>query len=123
VSLLPDFCIPRRQHGPVFLAHFLNAMIVMGLGLVAAYRTFRKEEGTHSTAQGLLHGFASHGPKIQVYLSQWHPRLAEVPDSVPPSRKRLGALFYGITQGIPDLTEAFLHHGDGFYQQYTLGLA
>ena len=123
MSLLPDFCIPRRQHGPVFLAHFLNALIVMGLGLMAAYRALRKEEGTHSTAQGLLRGFASHGPKIQIYLARLQPRSQEAPDSVPPSRKRLGALFYGITQGIPDLTEAFLHHGYGFYQQYTLGLA
>ena len=95
----------------------------MGLGLVAAYKALRKETKYHSTAQGLLQGFYSRGQKIRVYLAQLQPRSVEAPDSVPPSRKRLGALFYGITQGIPDLTEAFLHHGYGFYQQYTLGLA
>ncbi len=123
VSLLPDFCIPRRQHGPVFLAHLLNALIVVGLGLMAAYKSLRKADGTHSTAQGLLSGFASRSRKIQVYLARWQPRLEETPASAPPTHKLLATLFHGLARGFPDVDQAFLYHGLRFHRKFKIGLA
>lgn len=123
VSLLPDFCIPRRQHGPAFLAHFLKGIVVIGLGLVAAYRALREETKSHSTAQGLLQGFNSRRQKIQAYLARLRPRLEEAPDSSPPTHKLLATLFHGLTQGFPDVDQAFLHHGLRFHRRFNIGFA
>lgn len=123
VSLLPDFCIPRRQHSSVFLAYFLKGIVVLGLGLTAAYRTLRKEAKSHSIAQGLLTGFTSRRQKIQVYLARWQPRINEAPVSSPPAYTLLATLFHGLARGFPDEGSAFLHHGLRFHQKFKIGLA
>lgn len=73
VSLLPDFCIPRRQCGPGVLEFFLRAY-VMGASLVRALRMARGEANWHSAAQSLLQGFPGAGP--------FHPHLS-VPTPAP----------------------------------------
>ncbi len=123
VSLLPDFCLPRRQHSPVFLAYFLKGIVVMGLTMVSAYKALRKETPCHSTAQGLLQGFTSRSRKIQVYLARWQPRLEETTNSSPPTHKLLATLFHGLARGFPDVDQAFLHHGLHFHRKFKIGLA
>ncbi len=78
VSLLPDFCLPRRQHGPSILALFLHALLE-GAGLLSAIRSVRKEVQHHSTAQALLRGFLQKAKEIQTYLARIRHRAVKVP--------------------------------------------
>ena len=58
ISLFPNFCIPRRQHGPAVLGLFLEALVLTGLTLVAAMKVARPDApSNHSLPQSLLGGF------------------------------------------------------------------
>lgn len=122
VSLLPDFCLPRRQHGPSILALFLLALLE-GAGLLKAIRSVRGEVRHHSTAQALLRGFLQRGKEIQTYLARVRHRALGPPKRVPPEHRLLGALFYGLVHGFHDPSSAFTFHGSRFHERYQLGLA
>jgi hypothetical protein len=123
VSLLPDFCIPRRQHGPAILGPFLHAVLIQGLALLVALRNLRPGVSCHSVAQSLRNGFARRQPQVRAYLSQVLPRLPEAPTAVPPCRKALAELVLALQQGHGTVTAAFIWHGRAFHQRYALGLA
>ena len=123
VSLLPDFCIPRRQHGPAILGPFLHAVFIQGIALLVALRSLRPAVTCHSVAQSLRNGFARRQPQLRVYLAQTFPRLPEAPASLPPGRRSLAELVLALTQGRSDIATAFVQHGRFFHRGFQLGWA
>ena len=122
LSLLPDFCVPRRQHGAVVLGYFL-LFLSLGHGLVGSLRRVRGEAVCHSVAQHLRDGFLSNGARIRAYLSSLHPRLPDAPKEIPSCRRVVFQLVAGLRQGFPEVEAAFFHHGLAFHQRFLHGLA
>jgi hypothetical protein len=122
VSLLPDFCLPRRQQGPAILALFLQAL-VQGLSLLQALRQTRAEVASHSVAQNLLRGFLSRRTQILVYLGGLRARSPE--PAISPGRDpwRLALLVDGLCEGWDDPGRAFEVRARGFHDRFGLGLA
>ena len=114
VSLLPDFCVPRRQHGAAVLGAFLEEHLVAGKPLVAALAQARGSAGPHSVAQALRDGFARQAGRLTDYLPMPSRRMAGTP---------LRTLVLALRQGFADAAGAFLHHGRSFHARYGLGLA
>jgi hypothetical protein len=121
VSLLPDFCLPRRQHGAGVLGLFLHGRVA-GLSLLAALCRARGECGPwHSVAQSLERGFLAREDRIRAYLSRLRARLRE-PGRAGPQR-RLCSLVLGLVGEASSVVAAFVHHGRQFHDQFQLGLA
>jgi hypothetical protein len=122
VSLLPDFCIPRRQHGPAILALFLKFLLA-GAGLLQALRQVRQEAPCHAVAQSLRDGFGRRAVHIRAYLAQRHRRVIEPPEKVPKDRRRLAELFFGLVAGFKRPEAAFIFHTVSFHRAFAEGLA
>ena len=122
VSLLPDFCLPRRQYGPSILGLFIHSLLE-GAGLLKALKTVRREAERHSTAQSLLRGFLEKAPKIRTYLAVIRPRVVEPPQAITPGQQLLGALFHGLRHGFSDPSAAFTFHGLRIHQRFQISLA
>lgn len=122
VSLLPDFCIPRRQTGSAVLALFLQAY-VQGAGLLRALRAVRREAGWHSSAQSLLQGFLKRAHSIRSYLSQRRHRWVPAPPDIREDRRPIAELYFGLIQRWPSPAPAFVYHGRCLHQRTTAALA
>jgi hypothetical protein len=122
VSLLPDFCIPRRQHGPAILGTFL-AGYVSGLPLLTSLRAARPDTSCHSVAQSLLRGFLARAGPIRAYLARIHPRAIEPPRSACGPRREVSALMVALCLGFANAAKAFIHHGVGLHTMQQIGLA
>lgn len=118
VSLLPDFCLPRRQHGPGVLGRFLFELVRAGGGLLRALRTARGDAPHHSVAQSLRDGFLERAGKLKSYLARLQPRVEHA--ALEPV---LAVLVQGLCRGIRDPERAFRHHGLLFHRRYKQGLA
>jgi hypothetical protein len=118
VSLLPDFCLPRRQHGPAILGLFITAVVLKGRGLLAGLRAVRADAPGHSVAQALWQGFLSRLPQLRTYLASLRPRVASAPCTVVALHRRVAPVALGLCEGF-----AFRHHGRGFHQHSHEGLA
>lgn len=124
VSLLPDFCIPRRQHGPAILGLFLAAVLIQGLSLLKALQQQRPSVTVHSVAQSLLAGFSRRQSHLRTYLAQTFPRFPEAPNSVQPHYRSHAEVFLALTaHSSSDIPGAFRHHGRLFHDFCQLGLA
>lgn len=122
VSLLPDFCIPRRQCGVAVLALFLQAY-VRGAGLLESLRGVRREVSWHSSAQSLLRGFLARAHSIRTYLSQRRQRWAPVPRDIREDRRPAAELFLALTDRWPMPGRAFVYHGRRLHQRTRATLA
>ena len=122
VSLLPSFCIPRRQHGPAILGTFL-AGYAEGKSLLGALRTSRPDAPGHSVAQSLRNGFLARGARIRTYLTRLRARAVEPPTSPPGFRREVSALLAGLCLGFVKVAEAFIDHGVGLHAMQQIGLA
>src|SRR6058998_509076 len=96
LSLLPDFCLPYRQHGPGILALFLGGLL-KGLRLLSALQKARPDATRHSVAQSLLAGFLRRRGRILTYLASLRSRVLEPSREVPKSLRTLARLFLGLT--------------------------
>jgi hypothetical protein len=123
VSLLPDFCLPHRVHGPAVLGVFLMALALQGLGLLPAIRRACRSCFSISEAQSLHHGFQSRAAKIRGHLSRLRRRLLEPAPETPEHRRSLGTLVINLIGGSTDPEAAFVHHARIFHERYGLGLA
>jgi hypothetical protein len=123
VSLLPDFCLSRRQHGPGILGLFLTSYIIEGVGLLAAIRRARPEVRDRSVPRNLLIGFRLRLAKLRAYLASVHLRVAEIPDHIPRRHRILAPAVLGLLQGFPCAVTAFVHHACRFHHRFQLGLA
>jgi len=119
VSLLPDFCLPRRQHGPGILGRFLAAF-VSGASLLDALRSVREETPSHGVAQSLRDGFLGRLPQLHAYLG---PRCAQPPPEIPPDRRSIALVFFRLIQGFSDAATAIVYHGVRFHRRFGLGIA
>jgi hypothetical protein len=123
VSLLPDFCLPRRQHGPEILGVFLHARAVLGLTLVAALRRARPDASGHSVGQALITGFLLRAERIRAYLATLRPRSPRLPSGIPRPLRQLASLVLGLVHRTRDPGRAFLVHGQTFFARFGVGLA
>jgi len=114
LSLLPDFCIPRRQHGAAIVGTFL-AGYAAGKPILAALRAVRPEAPGHSVAQSLRRGFLARAGPIRAYLARLHARAVEAPPSAPGLRREVSALLVALCLGFAKAAEAFVHHGVGLH--------
>jgi hypothetical protein len=122
VSLLPGFCLPRRQHGPEILGRFLDALVFQGLALLAALRRANAGAASHSVAQSLRDGFLSRREELGTYLSA-RRRVQSLPSGVPWALRQPATFIQELRRGFSGAASAFLHHGWRFHAKFNLGLA
>ncbi len=122
VSLLPDFCLPRRQHGPGILGIFLRALI-SGHTLLESMRQARPDPVGHSVPQALVRGLLRRGHELRAYLAARVARQPPMPRAVPARRRVLTLLARGLLDGFDSAVRAFEHHGRLFHDRFGLGLA
>lgn len=122
VSLLPDFCIPRRQHGPAILGAFL-AGYAEGKALTTALRAVRPDAPGHSVAQSLRTGFLTRGGRIRTYLARVRARASEPSPSAAGFRGEVRALLAALCLDFAQAADAFIHHGVGLHAMQLIGLA
>jgi hypothetical protein len=122
VSLLPDFCMPRRQHGPAVLGAFLHSY-AEGLPLLAALRSARPAAGGHSVAQSLRDGFLARAGPIRAFLARVRPRAIEPPATGSGRRRDVAALLVGLCLGFATAAQAFVHHGVDLHAMARIGFA
>lgn len=123
VSLLPDFCLPRRQHGPAILGYFLQALFLQSFKLMGALRRARPDAPCHAVAQTLRNGFIGRHSFIHEYLESVHAQMIPARRTTPPSKEYLADLVRGLILGFQEVARAFLYHGRCFHNHYELGLA
>jgi len=123
VSLLPDFCLPRRQHGPAILGRFLVLWVLGGLGLLEALLEVRREAPGHSVAQSLRDGSLRRLPEIRAYVAAMNPRAREPPKGIDGPRRLLFPVVQELCTGFPDPESAFTHHARQFHARFGLSLA
>jgi hypothetical protein len=121
VSLLPDFCLPRRQHGPEVLGRFVWGL-VEGLGLGAAWARVRRAGG-HGVAQHLVRGFLRRTVQLQAYLATRCARAPTIPEDIATDRRELARLVLGLVAGGSEAGAAFRYHGRPFHHEFGVGLA
>lgn len=121
VSLLPDFCIPRRQHGPAILATFL-AGYAEGKPLLTALRAARPDAPGHSVAQSLRRGFLARGVQIRTFLASLRARALEPTPSTAGLRGEVSVLLGALCLGFVKAADAFVHHGVGLHAMQQIGL-
>jgi hypothetical protein len=122
VSLLPDFCLPRHQHGPGILGIFLQAFI-SGHTLLESMQQARPDPVGHSVPQSLVRGFLRRGHQLRAYLAARAPRQPPVPRAMPAQQRILALLVQGLLDGFDSAVRAFELHGRLFHHRFGLGLA
>ena len=120
VSLLPDFCIPRHQHGPEVLGTFLHEHTIAGRPLVESMRRARPSTPCHAVAQSLLAGFRRRDGPIRAYLARIQPRTPVLP---PSKLRETAQLVVGLCTGFATAAIAFLIHGPELHRTHDVGLA
>lgn len=122
VSLLPDFCLPRRQHGPAIVGTFLSGYCE-GRALLASLRVARPDAPGHSVAQSLRKGFLARAGPIRAYLARLRARAIDSPATTCSRRREVAALLVGLCRGFAAVADAFVHHGVGLHGMAQVGLA
>jgi hypothetical protein len=120
VSLLPDFCIPRHQHGPEVLGTFLHEHTVAGRPLVESMRQARPSTPCHAVAQSLLAGFRRRDGPIRAYLARIQPRT---PVLAAARLREVAQLVVGLCTDFTKAAIAFLSHGPELHRIHQVGLA
>jgi hypothetical protein len=123
VSLLPDFCTPRRQYGPAVLGIFLASLVLLGQTLLEALRQARAGVPGYQVGQALLRGFRARGHQIRAYLAGLRPRAAPVSWANSSRHHELVPLVAGLLAGFADPAVAFVHHGRALHERFGVGLA
>lgn len=123
VSLLPDFCLPRRQYGPAVLGIFLHALGLLGLPTLAAFCVAVPGSTARSTAQALRDAFLRNAQHVRSFLCAIHPRHVPAPVATAPGRRELAALVIGLTAPSPCPGGAFVRHGAPFHARFHTGFA
>ena len=122
VSLLPDFCVPGRQHGPEILGGFLSAYAA-GESLMVALRAVRPDAAGHSVAQSLRDGFLARAGPIRAYVARLRSRVIEPGVIASGRRREVAALLAGLCAGFATAAEALVHHGVGLHAALQIGIA
>jgi hypothetical protein len=123
VSLLPDFCLPRRQYAVGVLGRLLQGAVVQRLGLWRALVAARREVPGHSVAQALVRGFRERLPALRAYLAGHRPRVPDPPAGLRGWRREIAPVVIGLLAQATEAEQAFVHHGVLFHAQFGLGMA
>jgi hypothetical protein len=115
VSLLPAFCIPRRQHGPGVLGLFLVNLFLRGRTLMESLRLARGEAPSHGVAQGLRDGFRRRCGRICEYLAGLGGPAV--------GTERLPSVVERLRTGHRQIGPAFVAHGRALHAASGVGLA
>lgn len=123
VSLLPDFCLPRRRCGPEIVGVLLAALATVGASLSFAYKRLRRDVETVRSAQALVASFLARRPLLENYSAGLRSRAPNAPKKLSSYRREVARLFLPLLQGQRDGAAALRHHGLPFHRQYDLGIA
>jgi len=124
LSLLPDFCLPRRQHGPAVLGVFLEALILGGLTLTGAMHRARPDAPRgHSLPQSLLHGFVRRLPPIRTWLANRRHRFPDLAAPPRPRQIEWVQTVAALLEAGESAGAAFVASGRRFHAATCLGLA
>ncbi len=123
VSLLPDFCLPRRQYGPEALGLLLNFFALLGLSLLMAFRRLRPEVERHSVPQHLVAGFLLRRPQLTAYVGGLFERSPQPPSGIVGRRLEVARFLVPLCHERPSAAAALRHHGLPFHRRFALGLA
>ena len=122
VSLLPDFCLPFRQHGPDILGPFVLGVAVEGSSLAAALSRLRRGSRP-SVAWHLWRGFGRRATELQAYVAGFRARAPTVPETVTGAHRVAAQQVLSLVAGWTDVAAAFRHHGLRFHRRFGLALA
>jgi hypothetical protein len=123
VSLLPDFCLPKRQHGPEIVGLFLVGYLLNGLSLVMAMRRARPDAPLgHSLPQALLAAFGRRLPLIRTWLSGYHPRPPPLAGPASTRPRDLVHAVHWILEITDDAASSFRRMACLFHSDHGLGL-
>jgi hypothetical protein len=125
VSLLPDFCLPRKRVGTAVLGRFLEAHVIEGCSVPAAMKCTQMEDLSAvgaATAQvrlgrRLRAGFLARLAPIRVYVGSLRPRFEEY---VSPARRRFSqaaTVLQALRKGFGCLAEALQTHGPRLWDE------
>ena len=124
VSLLPDFCLPGRQHGPAVLGVFLEALVLLGLSLAKAMRRARPDAPVgHSLPQSLLAGFRKRLPVILTWLASQRARAPSAPQGTGRWPVELRTAVQCLLGSSSDPGAAFTAAGLQLHRRHGVGLA
>jgi len=110
VSLLPDFCHPRRQHGPAVIGMFLVALFIKGQTLLGSLHTIRPQVNNHAIAQSLRDGFTNQVHALNVYVASINPGKIKVPARIVPQHHPEARLVLGLGGKSRNLGKHFIYH-------------
>lgn len=123
VSLLPDFCFPRRQHGPEIVGTFLVGYLLLGLSLAVAMRRARPDAPPgHSLPQALLAAFSCRQPLIRAWLSRYYPRPPPLAGPASTRPRDLVHAVRWILEITGDAASSFRRMACHFHSDLRLGL-
>lgn len=121
VSLLPDFCLPRRQVGVAVLSVLLHGVTFLSQSIETAVHKARLPIDP-KTGWSLLSRFRSQIDLIGTHVGQVFGRVPELPDHVPrhdPQFHQLVAALLGTAS--PSL--ALISHARQFHEKFHRPLA
>lgn len=124
VSLLPDFCLPRRRYGTEVVGLLLHAVSTVGASLAEAFSRLRHRlEGVRS-GQALVAGFLARRPQLEGYTARLRQRTPELPAGLGDAyRQEVARLFLPLCVGHSSGPDALRHHGRCFHGQFGQGIA
>lgn len=124
VSLLPDFCIPRRQYGVEVLGYLLECFVVLKLSYLGALRRLRPTAERHSVVQQLIAAFLSRRSAIAGFVGTLLHRVhTEISSDMTGRRRESARLFLPLREGYVDGPAALVGHAFAFYQRCRTGFA
>lgn len=119
VSLLPDFCLPRRQHGPGVVGLFLHALAIEGRTLGSSLEAAGLEDKSHSLAQSFLRGFKLRRHSLGAYLAS---RLRRWKLPPPDHRHEIAREVSAILELSQGIVRSFVLCGRELHSKFGVGL-
>lgn len=123
VSLLPDFCLPRRRYGSEVVGLLLQVVSTVGASLASAFARLRHELDGPRSAQALVGGFLARRPQLEGYAARLRQRAPELPVGLSAYRQEVARLFLPLRAGQRSGPAALRHHGLLFQGRFGQGIA
>ena len=123
VSLLPDFCLPRRRYGSEVVGLLLQVVSTVGASLTSAFARLRHELEGPRSAQALVAGFLARRPQLEGYAARLRQRAPALPAGLGAYRQEVARLFLPLRAGQRSGPAALRHHGRAFHDRFRQGIA
>lgn len=119
VSLLPEFCLPRRQHGPGVVGLFLHAWAIEGRTMGSSLEAAGLGDKSHALAHSFLRGFKLRQRWLRTYLA---PRLRRWSVPPPDHRHEIARDVSAILQLSRGIVRSFVLCGRELHAMFGVGL-